>query len=567
MKVPDIRSHDPTHARPWHMISSAAVFEESESLEDIRRDICLLTTMMATHKIEPTRSATSADREEIDGHIREQVRRLRHISTLLSIGGYNNTAVGTANILHAEIEPNYGAAGKKEIVPTEGRGKYLLENWFEARGSDIDTVPADQHLEDMVAIMHYFRGITDPVALSASTFALTKFITCRARYQLACRLRGLTGTKLWAKNPVAIVKQWFGQVDPSVHDGRSVALSLANVLQWVAALEGLIYELKIQFPRSVLDAHSNKLEPWPIKERDVVKIALVLFRLEHLLNTSFLLALEDLRPGLAAKLRESHLYAQEAQKLSKMMNPFWMMTMAGLRVWCCKLSTLMAAQASSVIEDHEDGIEHLQRFLRSIVAWHAACYALTSDESTKRPLRVFKYTKSPQLELVEPHVEAFVNRYLGCLNQQCEDGTISTPLKECVRYTVDKGKPGNYASPYAETVLSKSKLHAEASLIALAHSTSYNLDAELPKSLFKFTSPVAVVVSNQCCWCCNTLAKLLGGETSQRFILPEAHAKILPWVPPAEVPIPVLKKIRNDLFDIFNKWICSNTLSSVVSNL
>lgn len=205
--------------------------------------------------------------------------------------------------------------------------------------SGVDTVPADQHLIDVVAIMHYLRSILDPVALSANTFALSKFITCRARYQLASRLRSLFGTKLWTKNPLTIVKEWFSNVEPSVRAepryltvnpqaeplfarydlfpspaGRGIPLSLANVLQWVAALEGMIDELRMQFPRSVLNADAqipqNKLEPWPIQERDVVKIVLASLRLEHLLNTSFLWGLEDLKPGLAAKLRESHLNAR-----------------------------------------------------------------------------------------------------------------------------------------------------------------------------------------------------------------------------------------------------------------
>ncbi|KAI0662519.1 hypothetical protein C8Q70DRAFT_564457 [Cubamyces menziesii] len=278
----NITSRDPVHARSWQQITSASVFEKGESSEDIRRDICLLTTMMATHNDEPTRLATGAGREDIDRYT-GQLQRLCHISALLNIGGRSNEAVGTAKIMSAQMEaecatlvcayterlnvPREQTEPKayEEIVPIEGHGQQLLENWFEARGSDVDTVPADQHLIDVVAIMHYLRSITDPVALSANTFALSKFITCRARYQLASRLRSLFGTKLWTENPLTIVKEWFSNVDPSVQPeprylavnpqaeplfarydlfpspaGRGIPLSLANVLQWVAALEGII---------------------------------------------------------------------------------------------------------------------------------------------------------------------------------------------------------------------------------------------------------------------------------------------------------------------------------------
>ena len=151
MEVNILTSRDPLHARSWQQITSASVFEKGESSEDIRRDICLLTTMMATHNAEPRRLTTDASREDIDRHTR-QIQRLCHISTLLDIGGRCNEVGGTANFMSAEMENECAtfvcayterlnvpreqteAPAYEEIVPIEGRGQQLLENWFEARG-------------------------------------------------------------------------------------------------------------------------------------------------------------------------------------------------------------------------------------------------------------------------------------------------------------------------------------------------------------------------------------------------------------------------------------------------
>ncbi|KAI0758573.1 hypothetical protein BD413DRAFT_299784 [Trametes elegans] len=184
---------------------------------------------------------------------------------------------------------------------------------------------------------------------------------------------------------------------------------------------------------------------------------------------------------------------------------------------------------SPIQESGESSVSHVQRFLRTLIAWHTACDALFYTVRQVTSLHVFSFHTAAYSAIPTAEFHAFRTRYVDAMFRH-------PAVTDAIRKQVDLFL--NLLLPKAvKTVVT----HAEAGLMALVlDQRSCHAVVKLPMSdgdlnaLFFASGRMDIGVSKKCCYCCTLLAKLIHTSTQGglTFSLPGTHGTILPWHPP-----------------------------------
>lgn len=64
-----------------------------------------------------------------------------------------------------------------------------------------------------------------------------------------------------------------------------------------------------------------------------------------------------------------------------------------------------------------------------------------------------------------------------------------------------------------------------------------------------------IAMTKKCCYCCDLLSEILTDIGKGPFSLPGTHGIIVPWVPPANLDIDVLQRIKDVLMTEVNRVV------------
>ncbi|KIJ13056.1 hypothetical protein PAXINDRAFT_156651 [Paxillus involutus ATCC 200175] len=192
-------------------------------------------------------------------------------------------------------------------------------------------------------------------------------------------------------------------------------------------------------------------------------------------------------------------------------------------------------------EPNEAAGAHVLRYLRTVVAWHAALNKLCAMPFIKQVVEglVIGVVEAPPCNATILPREVISREYHRRFSVEDEDATAIEGVLE--RY---------YPSEFTGTI------HAEATLVGLlayAHGQRWNYGGEIQDvaSLEQILAPAnkAIATGKKCCWCCARLAIHLGRHLDTDFKLPGTHGVLFGWSPPTVgVDVAVLQDLETDLW-------------------
>ncbi|KAL7284587.1 hypothetical protein ACG7TL_001881 [Trametes sanguinea] len=590
---------------PWTKITAEMVFKDSNPnvSDDFRRDIALLSIAMNRRK---DGLSTGADFGTSDGMHSDRRALLGHISTLLTTGHVEDRTAATVNAVTGGIDAQAGVislvcADNEKMNPgvkspglvkcdiTRERGKQLLEEW-DAKQDPSVKYCFPSYVAEIGSILAYvwqpdiaYENRVKDAELRAR---LDCFVIRHAFWKMGARVNNMRN--LWGKSPVAIIRQWYknhaqsvktSTVDfPYMRDGfaqflarhnllpvpdtqrTSFPISPANVDQWLGALEELLVTLDKTLAKCAKKGHAAPV------------VALKIYG--HVLNLNDLLVSSLLaRITTEGVCKELQTWYDDPAKVEKgKQKPVDQGTNV---IQGQPEETLQAEQgvddASLEMEDGENRVLHVRRYLQTITAWLTASGALIANKISAKSLDICVLRGVPELDISTHHVEDF----LGGYSQQLKDHLVDEVQYSAAKEELDKGFQREFyvldkqgAVGAMRLPIERLSLHAEAALMDLSWGFiqqtkgSLGYDAKLNHIFPEHGGDVVIGVSKKCCWCCHLLHTLLQEHAKHHpppitYTLPGSHAAIYSWIPPAGIPIEVLKLMRDRLFAAFNHLVCS----------
>ncbi|KAL7284597.1 hypothetical protein ACG7TL_001891 [Trametes sanguinea] len=483
-------------------ISVEDVFQrEIQILNDLRRDIFLLTIANTECKIGETHSSKSAMEDIMSSDERAKSTVLGHTSTLLGARHpeSNGPSALDYNAVSGRIEP-HGATivcSFTEMNPSESaetvlrsavvnadEGKRMLENWSTIEDPSKDQF-VDVHVSQVASILAHawrldrsqrFQGDLCP------RFQL--FMIRRARFKIVARIDNLVN--LWGGCPIEIMQDWYKTHPDVVQESTSV------------------------------DAGETVQKAERTTEAENVEKA-----------------------GQGGKSSENSI-DQVAQSL---------------RYLPISMTIRMTMMTSSHIEEDEDAVQHLFRSLQTIIAWNAAIGSLMNTKGVFSELNVFLLKNLPRIDLTLADIDEPISRYETLLREGLRAnyegaaygerlGVITARMNDVKRRLRLNEKNVQQGEGTLKWVRDRCRVHAEAALMSLAWSYSEGATQVVDGVDFDtlFPQEGSVIIGS------------LEGRIS--FVLPGTHAVILPWLPPSGISESVLVKMRETLFGFLHARVC-----------
>lgn len=206
-------------------------------------------------------------------------------------------------------------------------------------------------------------------------------------------------------------------------------------------------------------------------------------------------------------------------------------------------------------EPYESSGNRVLRYLKGIVAWHAATASLLTPTYSK----IIRGGLS--LSLLEiPRASSDIANF----DDIC-GAYFTGSSKSVVAY---KDLAQSILKPHLPQTF-PGTVHAEATLMGLLayfSSSSSRVAFEMPlrddhvatldKLLEPATTENVIAVGRKCCWCCDRLRLELLSANNMRFKFPGSNGVIYPWSPPRMgVDLKVLQRLENALFQELLKAI------------
>ncbi|KAI0372409.1 hypothetical protein BV20DRAFT_1119829 [Pilatotrama ljubarskyi] len=586
-----------------HTMRPENVFQ-GQSIDDVRRHICLLTVALARYQDgQPTPSSLLDN----DPELRKRFTLLRHVSTLLTIGTDSDKNAASVNFAvtgsietdrivsiiatqnaPAVLEPTSDAViVKLEIGNSQGGVlSGLLERWWESSGK----TTFDQHLRDITAILSHILQLPAPDRFPLEG-PLTYWVTRRAFMTLSARLENAKA--IWGRLPAQLMQMWSDahddpdqgytvsfrdaasspfamrlarhgiQPDDSVGSASSSSHSRfsGSAKAWLSVIAAFLDKLqRILIPKGVRTAVE-------LEKQQTIDVSVALSFLDRILTSTLL---EELtRSTFNQKLQDCYNECQKARREKWIKGVHRAGHLADQEH---SQSGEVGAELhnedalddsdsdSSNQEPAENAVTHLWRYLQTLTAWHSAARAFCRLRIPSQPLVVYQLKSRPSLPINQEHIQQFVEDYLTAVEDYFggREGTAYKNANALLKKAFYQ-KDGRQLNP----VFKIPPLHAEAALMALACSRLHPSEAPQVNSLENvdtiFTSAQVVIgVSKKCCRCCSLFAQHMANNSQEgqelQFVLPGTHSIIYPWLPPAfGVPDHVLVSMRGVLFATFHR--------------
>ncbi|KAI0773188.1 hypothetical protein BD413DRAFT_678083 [Trametes elegans] len=586
-------------------LDTAAVFDGT-SFEDLSRDIGILTsTLVHLPASPPTSSGRSTESAEATGaHVHKRGEKgvsslLGHISTLLTVSTTGDKYVATVNAVIGQYEPGGGISivvsynGKVTADPStspripslqpvhigdDQRARDLLDP-SDTSQMHTKALAIQDHLQDVCTVLAYILKVPysqrkeDVAALRF--FDLFCFIMRRAHVKLGARLSNME--EFWNKqNPVQIMlDSWAKDGTPrfnDVVDGRlavephiellekhhivpphfnpqtdKVFVTTENAKHWLEATIELLNTLK----STLFDDKGKNVAFLPsIKAYDILIASL---DLEFILKSFFKIVFNKAPRTVEEDLRSNYTAGME-NRLRK--RAVWSAIRAGKLAAVTDITydreEEITVMDSPIQESGENPVSHVQRFLKTLIAWCTACKALFYHRRQVTSLHIFSFHTAAYSTISTAEVHTFRTRYFDAMFRH--PAVSDTPaIREQVNIILDLLLP-----KADKTVVT----HAEAGLMALVlDQRSRHAVVKLPmddgdlNALFSASGRVDIGVSKKCCYCCDILAKLINASPQGGLMisLPGSHGTIFPWLPPSfGINTEHLQQLRNKLFIQFH---------------
>ncbi|RDX41538.1 hypothetical protein OH76DRAFT_1489406 [Lentinus brumalis] len=166
--------------------------------------------------------------------------------------------------------------------------------------------------------------------------------------------------------------------------------------------------------------------------------------------------------------------------------------------------------------------------------------------------------------------DSFVDRLLRSVDVGLDDGRIFARMQRALRHVKE---------PLLAQMAATTTVHPEAALLSLAvggwcstavgdEATKKHLHDVFAGGISRDNTPIILDAGKRCCYCCALLAQLLrprsesdpgGSERTPlrplKFVLePDGtHGIIVPWLPPAGIPLNALREIRARLLGVLRR--------------
>ncbi|KAF8553934.1 hypothetical protein OG21DRAFT_1497340 [Imleria badia] len=534
-----------------------------QNFNEVSRRIRTLTSILQALK---ARSEPTCHRENVP-------RFLRHFVTLLTCGDKHCPYAAKVVAATGRIESD-GTA--RTLLVTQNRDLKSEESTLrvteihkaEKSFDDIVNGPADassleDHIADIwAALKQYNKGAADE---QNNLVALQRFVVTRSYRKLSARF----------------------QEDRQSFDGRR----LFDVIKTWEPLEGEDDEAKLQ-PRWVpIPGALAHIFPDLMPEeyrRDVG--GQLQWKLSNKTSPLWVRLLVTILMGLDRSIRSAEKPLKGVGRNA--LTPEQSSAVADVAVWCNSLyifvfwkevlqdlleNTSLGEHLGGSLnfkdvknEENEDDTELMPepnehtnktvlRYLKTVVAWHAALEYLTDQRVSKR---------------------VTTNFLVGLVKVSPGNKSMLT-AKELVpmyRRRIDPGDDDNVKrkvrvlEEHCKSLTFTGTVHAEASLMGLLAYEHYNRDKSrnngdpiegeglLDDFLGRQLDTVnEIAVSKKCCWCCYRLAKLLQDRLPNQFGLPGTHGLVYAWNPPAVgIDVEVLTDLEDDLWTELQKALQQN---------
>ncbi|KAH9930423.1 uncharacterized protein BXZ73DRAFT_101798 [Epithele typhae] len=512
------------------------------------------------------------------------------ISSLLTTGNEAFAVTGTmdrdaitafiASHIPSEGRVAPGAASGPASAPFRSdaaNGSQVLRSVKKGEKWDADTFR--EHIQDVVnmiqSVMAPQEGQGSLSAVDAKTRDLFPFVVCRCRHNLLARVND--GGKMWglATHPMTYIHE---QLETSATRGSipdQTFVLLPNALRstfereeippaqpWAKlfkySVDTIQTTLEELVARSEVKAKRRKTET--LEERKT-RVLEALKKVSDLYD-----AMQLLKRLLDSKVLEFLLTPAIQRKLGEMRK--------GISTARCSRVEALVMEASgrkseiggdveeeeAFLDDGDGDDDCLARYLKSLLVPLDIVTAIVFLPTPSHPPRVSAiYVDDGPLEPLD--ARPFVDDVLKVIQDVLQEKKINVPAAELQKALDTAVGKVNEASVHAEAKLMARALSAHAAKDAPleGHGTSAET-LDLMKSVFK-DDTIAMGVSQKCCYCCHLLAQLIAERQSDRvqFVLPGTRSAVLPWYPPDGLPIDVLKRMRDELYDAVRERVADAT--------
>ncbi|KAH9930437.1 uncharacterized protein BXZ73DRAFT_101811 [Epithele typhae] len=578
-------------------------------LSELRAAVTFLSAVLHYSRPDTTKSRNPQDKAK--ANIRQAV------STLLTTGGESDqkgskvfavigslkrdsiTAILTSrNLSPWRRTPNEPRIPTSETFESDAtKGSEVLQNVLQGERKDADNFKG--HIQDVVNMIHYFmKDKTDFSHMAASELAdganaisLFLFIVYRCRYKLLSRIQN--GRSIWKLDDdmhpttyihaqlkkatissISIPEDTYvslpGKLRSALEavnisrdlshpaknpDHDSYPVTAENAATWAQVFEDCLNTMETRL-EALVNGEKKKKEGGA-EARDTIALYGSMKRLKSLLDSNVLHFL--LTPNIKEKLDKARKPSfSQVEKLVRR-------TVQGTGEDDARSESDTDKdipgstadvdtdkddeEAAEALPDDDEPVgDHLTRYLKTLTM---------ALDITSIILYLPKISPAPPLTAIyvdDGPLERFnVWPYLGMVREE-----IQKILAEDVNVSADDL---NKTLNDAASQVNKSSVHAEATLMARVLSAfTKGSPPEEQASLAK-DKTIAIGVSKKCCYCCHLLARLvterLGGV---QLILPGTHSIVVPWHPPDGLPIDILKRMTEKLFQAVRERLTDATV-------
>ncbi|TFY71943.1 hypothetical protein EVG20_g1054 [Dentipellis fragilis] len=549
-----------------------AFYSSSANTElDVRRDIALLSYLLAYTKVKDRRSNSNAegmDRKRALGAL-DPWTYLAHIvntghdkssnSVIAVTGRIDRDAITAALVQNTVTSPKPGTPSFRiELLHPEDRkiGLLLLRKPTKCPS-------VEHHIRDVFTIVNYLITSSPPTSQmtplgyeSILTSLFFMFIAKRCYLKFLARIAN--GERMWSAHPTSLIRAWYA----SDNSDRNRSFVPQTLLLPATLEHALARTYKLSPARNIRPPSSGRLT-YLVGPENVSKWAEMLVRCQEELEALLLSLQEEDIPDVVMDAGQESAFMLDTVFQNGLLEILLTDELVA-HMQTCAESALRDARRpmlnSYVLVSNEklpseSNRQHIIRYLKTPVIPFAAARFLVSycrklaPPTPRVSLNAFMvHSTSSTPPVSQEHVNTFKCQFL-------EHFTFPKDHRD----VIDKAL-SSFRVRYNGT------LHAEAVIMALAYAVRVHPDkgarkgADLPTYFFD-VAPVfqahliPIGASKKCCFCCDLLASLMmdseDGKASPRFLLQDTHSTIFPWIAPDGIPLSVSMEMRSRLLKIF----------------